>query len=145
MEDCDLRSAADGDEGRLVGVFHQEANWPTWERHPNGEEVVVLLSGRADLIQWLDGTERVIPLEPCHGVINPVGVWHTARVQEPGDVLFTKPVAGPRTCPWPTSRPPPMRRRPPVEEASFRTVIRGSPGPSRYWHCGRTAPVVWPP
>ena len=40
------RFAADGDEGRLVCVMPQEATWDAWERHPAGEEVVFLLSGR---------------------------------------------------------------------------------------------------
>ena len=49
------RFAGDGDEGRLVCVIPQEATWDSWERHPAGEEVVVLLSGRVDLVQELDG------------------------------------------------------------------------------------------
>lgn len=94
MEDYDTRFAGDGDEGRLVGIFHQDADWPTWEQHPNGEEVVVLLTGRADLIQWIDGAERVVPLEPCQAVVNPPGVWHTARVHEAGNLLFITPGRG---------------------------------------------------
>ena len=42
------RFASDGDEGRLVGLFHQTESWSSWECHPAGEEIVLLLSGRAD-------------------------------------------------------------------------------------------------
>ena len=86
--------ASDGDEGRLVCVFHQGATWDTWERHPAGEEVVVLLSGRVDLIQEIDGEHRRLELRPGEATINPAGVWHTADVLEPGDGLFITPGRG---------------------------------------------------
>lgn len=88
------RFAGDGDEGRLLGVFEQTESWPTWERHPAGEEVVLLLSGRADLIQQIDGEERRVALRPGQAVVNPTGVWHTADVHEPGQILFVTPGRG---------------------------------------------------
>ena len=88
------RFAADGDDGRLVCVLAQDATWDSWERHPAGEEVVVLLSGRVDLVQELDGAEHVVELRPGQAVINPAGVWHTARVHEPGMALFITPGRG---------------------------------------------------
>ena len=88
------RFAADGDEGRLVCILPQEVSWDTWERHPAGQEVVVLLSGRVDLVQELDGVAHVIPLRPGDAVINPANVWHTAWVHEPGSALFITPGAG---------------------------------------------------
>jgi hypothetical protein len=47
--------AGDGDEGRLVCIVTQGATWDSWERHLAGEELVVLLGGRIDLIQEVDG------------------------------------------------------------------------------------------
>jgi quercetin dioxygenase-like cupin family protein len=94
LEAYDQRFAADGDEGRLFGVFGQTESWPTWERHPAGEEVVVLLSGRADLIQQIDGEERRVTLQPGQAIVNPAGVWHTADVHEPGEILFVTPGRG---------------------------------------------------
>ncbi len=88
------RFADDGDDGRLVTMGRNGESWTVWERHPAGEEVVVLLSGRVDLIQRLGGDERRIPLEPGQAVINPTGVWHTADVHEPGDALFITPGRG---------------------------------------------------
>ena len=88
------RFASDGDEGRLVGLFHQTESWSTWERHPAGEEIVLLLSGRADLLQEIDGEERRIALRPGQAVVNPTGVWHTADVHEPGDVRTVPPGRG---------------------------------------------------
>ena len=72
----------------------QAATWSTWERHPAGEELVVLLSGRVDLIQELDEGEHVVALRPGQAVVNPPGVWHTAVVHEPGSALFITPGEG---------------------------------------------------
>jgi quercetin dioxygenase-like cupin family protein len=85
---------ADGTEGRMVCVFDQGETWTTWERHPAGEELVVLLEGRVDLIQEIDGEERRIELHAGEAVVNPAGVWHTADVHEPGRGLFITPGKG---------------------------------------------------
>src|SRR5580658_9063977 len=42
----EARFEADGAEGRLVLITEQTASWDSWERHPAGEEVVILLEGR---------------------------------------------------------------------------------------------------
>lgn len=94
LDAYDRRFAGDGDDGRLVGTFRSEASWSTWERHPAGEEVVVLLSGRIDLVQRIGGDERRITLAPGQAAINPTGVWHTADVHEPGEALFITPGRG---------------------------------------------------
>ena len=88
------RFAGEGGAGRIVWAFAQDATWTTWERHPAGEEVVVLLSGRVDLIQEVDGEERRIELRPGQAAVNPAGVWHTADVHEPGLGLFVTPGDG---------------------------------------------------
>lgn len=94
LDAYERRFAADGDDGRLVMTFRSEASWPAWERHPAGEEVVVLLSGRIDLIQRTGDGERRIALRPGQAVVNPTGVWHTADVHEPGEALFITPGRG---------------------------------------------------
>jgi mannose-6-phosphate isomerase-like protein (cupin superfamily) len=94
LEGYGRRFASDGDEGRLVVISHQSATWRQWERHPAGEEVVVLMSGRVDLIQDIGGTHRRVELRPGMAVVNPPGIWHTADVHEPGDGLFITPGRG---------------------------------------------------
>jgi mannose-6-phosphate isomerase-like protein (cupin superfamily) len=86
--------APDGREGRLVCVIAQDATWGGWERHPAGEEVVCLLSGRVDVVQEIDGVHQVVELRPGEAMINPINVWHTARVHEPGQALFITPSEG---------------------------------------------------
>jgi quercetin dioxygenase-like cupin family protein len=88
------RFATDGDEGRLVCITPQDVTWPSWERHPAGEEVVVLLDGRVDIIQDLDGEHHTIELRAGEAMLNPRGVWHTADVHEPGRGLFITPGRG---------------------------------------------------
>ena len=88
------RFAADGNEGRIVCVIAQDATWDSWERHPAGEEVVFLLSGRIDVVQDLGGANNVVELRPGLAMVNPVNVWHTARVHEPGLALFITPGEG---------------------------------------------------
>lgn len=94
LESYEARFASDGPEGRLVCVTPQEATWDTWERHPAGEEVVLLISGRVDVLQQVDGAERVVELRPGEAMVNPTNVWHTARVHEPGSALFITPTEG---------------------------------------------------
>ena len=90
----DERVAAEGGEGRLITWFDQSGPWETWERHPAGDEVVVLLSGRADLIQELDGVEHRVAMSAGDVIVNPAGVWHTADVHEPGAILTVTPGRG---------------------------------------------------
>jgi mannose-6-phosphate isomerase-like protein (cupin superfamily) len=85
---------ADGDDGRLVALLPQTHTAASWERHPAGDEVAVLLSGRIDLVQYIEGRERVVELTPGLAAINPVGVWHRTVVHEPGEALFITPGRG---------------------------------------------------
>lgn len=94
MAAYDRMAAPDGIEGRLVMLGDLTESWDGWERHPAGQEVVVVLRGRADLIQEIDGEHRRIELTAGQAVINPPGVWHTADVHEPGQALYITPGAG---------------------------------------------------
>ena len=95
LERYDAATASDGDEGRLVCISEQRATWDSWERHPAGEEVVVLLSGRVDVVQDLgDQGEHVVALRPGQAIVNPTNVWHTTRVHAPGQALFITPGRG---------------------------------------------------
>ena len=94
LDRYEATSAPDGDEGRLVCIVEQTETWSTWERHPAGEEVVLLLSGRVDIVQDLGGDEHVVALHPGQAMVNPTYVWHTARVHAPGRALFITPGRG---------------------------------------------------
>jgi uncharacterized cupin superfamily protein len=78
----------DRDERRLVGIIPVRNTWAHWECHLNGDELVVLLSGRCQIIQDIDNEYHAVPLLPGQAAINPRGVWHTTDVQEAGESLF---------------------------------------------------------
>jgi mannose-6-phosphate isomerase-like protein (cupin superfamily) len=94
LEHYEASTRPDGAEGRLVCVSSQAADWKMWERHPAGDELVVQLSGRAILVQEIDGVSHRIELGPGEAAINPRGAWHTADVIEAGRVLFVTPGLG---------------------------------------------------
>lgn len=81
--------ARDRDEGRLVGIVPMDKTWRHWECHRGGDELVVVLSGRCEVIQDLDEDGyHSIAMGPGEAMINPKGVWHTTDVHEPGSTLF---------------------------------------------------------
>jgi mannose-6-phosphate isomerase-like protein (cupin superfamily) len=77
--------------GRLLSVFAYEQTWNWRERHPSGEELVMLLDGRADLLLDQGDGERVVPLTPGRAAIVPTGAWHRAAVHAPSTLLFVTP------------------------------------------------------
>ncbi|MDE2434819.1 MAG: cupin domain-containing protein [Sphingomonadales bacterium] len=83
------RHQTDGREGRLVTVHSFSESWDSWEVHPEGDEVVLCLSGTITLHQELaDGENRTVVLESGDYAINPPGAWHTADVTDKVEVLF---------------------------------------------------------
>jgi mannose-6-phosphate isomerase-like protein (cupin superfamily) len=80
-------------KGRLlVSCFGFESDWPTWERHPAGDEIVCLLSGNARMVLDRDGVEEVTDLrDPGSYVVVPKGMWHTARTSVATKMLFITP------------------------------------------------------
>lgn len=79
----------------LISRFEFEADWPTWEVHPAGDEFVVLLSGAAEMILALPGGDASVVLdEPGQFIIVPKNTWHTARVSTPTAMLFVTPGEG---------------------------------------------------
>src|ERR687897_2311501 len=58
-ETIDRRPQLQG--GRLVGTFHNSADWDVWEMHPAGDEVVCLLAGAIDVVLDEPDGERLRP------------------------------------------------------------------------------------
>lgn len=80
--------------GRLVMLSRASRDWGTWEMHPAGEELVMLLAGAVDFVLELSEGERVVALRDRGALIVPRGVWHTARVHAPSELLFITRGAG---------------------------------------------------
>ena len=85
------------EEGRLVMQFSFDEDWDSWEMHPDGEELVLLLSGSVDFILDEGGAERAVELRaPGAFVLVPRGAWHRARPHAPTTMLFVTPGRGTR-------------------------------------------------
>ncbi len=79
----------------LVSMHSFNQDWPTWEKHPAGDEIVVLLSGEARFVLRTDvGDEPVTLAEAGSYVIVPRDTWHTARISMPTKMLFITPGEG---------------------------------------------------
>ena len=87
--DYSERHAADGNEGRLVGMHTFAEDWTSWEMHPAGDEVVLCLSGEMTLHQeFADGHSETVTISAGEYAINPPGIWHTADIAESATALF---------------------------------------------------------
>jgi mannose-6-phosphate isomerase-like protein (cupin superfamily) len=73
----------------LVTLHSYDRDWPMWEMHPNGDEIVCLISGATTFILDLPGGQKRVELtEAGSYVIVPKGTWHTSRVDGRCCVLF---------------------------------------------------------
>ncbi len=74
-------------ENWLITEFHFEEDWKSWEMHPNGEEIVCLLSGAMNLLLKKDDKIQTIELRGKGSVVIPRNTWHTAKVFSPSNML----------------------------------------------------------
>jgi hypothetical protein len=85
----------DLDQGRLMSAFAFTGAWETWERHPAGEELVMLLSGAVTLMLETPGGVRSVRLGTPGGyVLVPPNTWHTATSEGESTLVFLTPGAG---------------------------------------------------
>ncbi len=75
------------DMAYLVGVYPFAADWPHWEMHPKGHEILVILDGRLEMTFEEEGARRTVEAEPGSTLMVPPGAWHIARILEPGHML----------------------------------------------------------
>lgn len=79
----------------LISSFAFDEDWPTWEIHPAGDEIVCLLSGKAEMILARPKGDVSVALdEPGQFVVVPRNTWHTAKVDTPTTMLFFTPGEG---------------------------------------------------
>lgn len=83
------RHGGDGKEGRLVSMHSFSESWDSWEMHPEGDEMVLCLSGAMTLRQEMrDGSTATVTITAGEYAINPPGCWHTADVDGEATALF---------------------------------------------------------
>ena len=71
----------------LIIVSPTDRDWPHWEMHPEGDEILVMIEGTQTLVLDRNGevTEQV--MSPGNTVVVPAGVWHRAKISEPTRML----------------------------------------------------------
>ncbi len=73
----------------LVTMNAYERDWPSWECHPNGDEIVLLLSGRATMVLETANGEIAVELAATGDYVRiPRNTWHTSRTTVPTKMLF---------------------------------------------------------
>ena len=78
-------------DGMTIGVVTMAENSPHGgEMHPDGDEVLYLISGRANVV-FLDDPEDDIELSPGSGLVVPQGMWHRVDILEPSQIVYATP------------------------------------------------------
>jgi oxalate decarboxylase/phosphoglucose isomerase-like protein (cupin superfamily) len=79
----------------LVTMHSHDADWPNWEMHPNGDEIVCLISGAASfLLETPSGVNTVELKKSGDYVMVPKGTWHTAKISTLSTLIFLTPGEG---------------------------------------------------
>jgi catechol 2,3-dioxygenase-like lactoylglutathione lyase family enzyme len=82
-------------DGLTVGAAAMSDEAPhRGEMHPDGDEILILVSGGVDVVLEEDGKEERITLEPGQACVVPRGVWHRVALREPSRVLYLTPGPG---------------------------------------------------
>ena len=92
-----LASYRDG--GMFVAHY---AGTSEWERHPNGDEIVLVVEGATTLILLVDGKEHENQLTANEFLIVPQGVWHRFETPAGVKVLSVTPQPTEHTTDPPT-------------------------------------------
>lgn len=72
----------------LVTEFSFSSDWPQWELHPAGDELVYLLGGAAEL--WLETPAglQCLPMQAPAAALIPANCWHQVRTRQLCRMLF---------------------------------------------------------
>lgn len=85
--------------GRLLMVETMTNDWPSWERHTEGDEIVIILAGTGTFHQKFGKETRSSPFAAGDTFINPKGIWHTADVTSPMRAIYLTPCPGTEHAP----------------------------------------------
>ena len=78
-------------DGVTFGVATMSENSPHGgEMHPDGDEVLYLISGRARVV-FLDTDDDDIEMQPGDGLVVPKGVWHRVDILDPCQIVYLTP------------------------------------------------------
>jgi mannose-6-phosphate isomerase-like protein (cupin superfamily) len=64
------------------------------EMHPDGDEILFLVSGSVTVVLEDSEPAREVSLRPGQAIIVPRGVWHRVRLNQPSQVVHVTPGPG---------------------------------------------------
>lgn len=78
-------------DGVTFGIAAMSENSPHGgEMHLDGDEVLYLISGHANVV-FLDNSEEDVEMRPGDGLVVPRGVWHRVDILEPCQIVYITP------------------------------------------------------
>lgn len=78
-------------DGMTFGVASMSENSPhAGEMHPDGDEVLYLISGRVNVV-FLDSPHADIEMKLGDGLVVPKGTWHRVDILEPCQIVYLTP------------------------------------------------------
>jgi len=89
-------------DGYTVGAPKLTGDAPhDGEMHPDGDELLFLVSGRVQVTLELDDGVRDLEVGPGEALVVPRGVWHKVHLLEPGQLVHITPGPGGEHRPLP--------------------------------------------
>lgn len=77
--------------GATFGIATMSENSPHGgEVHPDGDEVLYLISGRIRVV-FLEDPIEDIEVQPGAGLVVPKGLWHRVDILEPSQIAYLTP------------------------------------------------------
>ncbi|MGH3500759.1 MAG: cupin domain-containing protein [Nocardioidaceae bacterium] len=83
----------------MVGWETRSEDTPRWTMHPNGECLIVLLTGELSVVIDDENGGQVHELRPGQACIVPGGLWHRTVAQQPSQRIFLTAGEGTQTRP----------------------------------------------
>jgi mannose-6-phosphate isomerase-like protein (cupin superfamily) len=94
-------------DGYTVGAPRMTRNAPhNGEMHPDGDELLYLISGRVTVVLEEAGGERVVELAAGQAIVVPQGTWHRVVLAEPSHLVHITPGPGGEHRPLSTNEVP---------------------------------------
>ena len=82
-------------DGFTVGAPLMTRNAPHGgEMHPDGDELLFLVSGRVTVVLEDSDPPREVELAPGQALVVPRGIWHRLLLREPSQILHVTPGPG---------------------------------------------------
>jgi quercetin dioxygenase-like cupin family protein len=81
--------------GTMISASEGQGDWPRWEMHPEGAEVLVILAGAPRV--WLehpDGRLEGVSAHAGSTIVVPRGAWHRCQCDDAYKILYVTYGAG---------------------------------------------------